>query len=82
VDDILKFLDVNISANNGQATIEGDDNTIDDIFANFEETTSDFVFKKLFAELKGFAFEQFVAHILNIVGYNTRITKKSGDGGN
>ena len=81
VDDILKFLDVNISANNGEAAIESDDNTIDDIFANVEETTSDFIFKKLFTELKGFAFEPFVAHILNIIGYNTRVTKKSGDGG-
>lgn len=81
VDDILKFLDVNISAKNGEAAIESDDNTIDDIFANVEETTSDFVFKKLFTELKGFAFESFVAHILIIIGYNTRVTKKSGDGG-
>ena len=81
MDDILKFLDVNISAYIGQAAIESDDNTIDDIFANVEETTSDFVFKKLFTELKGFAFEPFAAHILNIIGYNTRVTKKSGDGG-
>lgn len=81
VDDILKYLDSNIVDINPQSIVDDEDDTIDDVFANIESTTSDFIFKKLFTELKGFTFEPFVAHILNIIGYNTRVTKKSGDGG-
>lgn len=33
----------------------------------------------MYTELKGFAFEPFVAHILNIIGYSTWVRKKSDD---
>lgn len=79
VDDVLKFLDESDAAD-VTTTINGDE-MIEDVFSNIENTTKDFIFKKLYSELKGFAFESFVAHILEIIGYNTRVTKKSGDGG-
>lgn len=79
VDDILKFLEKDVI--DTQLANTRDDVTIDDVFENIEDNTRDFIFKRLYSELKGFAFETFVAHILNIIGYNTRVTQKSGDGG-
>lgn len=79
VDDILKFLHTD-EKNVLPADVKNDE-TIDDVFENIEENTRDFIFKRLYSELKGYAFESFVAHILNIIGYNTRVTQKSGDGG-
>ena len=81
LDDVLKFLNISNGSTPTMVSEDASDDTIDDVFANIEDTTSDFIFKKLYAELKGFAFEPFIAHILNIIGYNTRVTKKSGDGG-
>ena len=54
VDDILKFIDSkNISIENEiQNNTDSEDDTIDDVFGNIEETTSDFIFKKLYTELK------------------------------
>lgn len=79
VDDILKFLDTDVA--HTQLSVTRNDETIDDVFENIEDNTRDFIFKRLYTELKGFAFETFVAHILNIIGYNTRVTQKSSDGG-
>ncbi|MEM6677134.1 MAG: restriction endonuclease [Pseudomonadota bacterium] len=46
-----------------------------------EETTGDFVIRRVMAELSGHEFEDFVAHLLECMGYTTRVTQKSGDGG-
>lgn len=46
-----------------------------------EASTSDFIIKRLMAELTGHQFEDFIAHILECVGYTARVTPKSGDGG-
>lgn len=46
-----------------------------------EETTSDFVIRRLMAGLSGHDFESFVAHLLECMGYTARVTQKSGDGG-
>ena len=46
-----------------------------------EETTGDFVIRRIMAELSGHDFEHFVAHILECMGYTARVTQKSGDGG-
>ena len=46
-----------------------------------EETTTDFVLRRLTSELSGFEFEEFVAHLLECMGYTARVTQKSGDGG-
>jgi len=39
------------------------------------------VLKRLKAVLDPYEFEQFVAHLLERMGYHTRVTQKSGDGG-
>lgn len=46
-----------------------------------EETTADFVIRRIMAGLSGFEFETLVAHLLECMGYTARVTQKSGDGG-
>lgn len=46
-----------------------------------EASTSDFVIKRLMSELSGHQFEDFMAHLLECMGYTARVTPKSGDGG-
>ena len=45
------------------------------------ETTRDFVLKRLAQELKGHPFAHFVAHLLNTMGYRTRVSPEGVDGG-
>lgn len=46
-----------------------------------ETSTSDFVVRQIMNELSGYQFELLVAHLLECMGYNTRVTQRSGDGG-
>jgi restriction system protein len=46
-----------------------------------ETYTRDFIIEKLMKQLEGVQFEHFVAHLLQVVGYRTHITRASGDGG-
>lgn len=46
-----------------------------------EANTSDFVIKRLMTHLSGHQFEEFVAHLMECMGYTARVTPKSGDGG-
>lgn len=46
-----------------------------------EASTSDFIIKRLMTELTGHQFEEFIAHLLECMGYTARVTPKSGDGG-
>ncbi len=46
-----------------------------------ETDTRDFIIKTLLDELEGAAFEHFVAHLLEAMGYRTQVTQASGDGG-
>jgi len=46
-----------------------------------EADTRDFVIATLMRELEGAQFEHFVAHLLEQMGYRTRVTQASGDGG-
>jgi restriction system protein len=46
-----------------------------------EDDTRDFIVATLMRELEGADFERFVAHLLEQMGYRTRVTQASGDGG-
>lgn len=46
-----------------------------------ETTTGDFIVRRIMAGLSGHEFEEFVAHLLQCLGYTARVTPKSGDGG-
>jgi restriction system protein len=48
---------------------------------DIEQMTRDFVLKTLSRDLKGHPLADFVAHILNIIGYHTRISPEGPDGG-
>lgn len=58
-----------------------EDETVSVVAANIEETTSDFVLKRLAEELKGHPFSHFVGHLLNAMGYRTRVSPEGPDGG-
>jgi restriction system protein len=47
----------------------------------FEESTEDFVIRRLKSAQTPYEFEHFVAHLLQCMGYHARVTKASGDGG-
>lgn len=57
------------------------DVTIGAVAEDIEESTRDFVLKKLAQELKGHPFAEFVAHLLNNMGYRTRVSPEGPDGG-
>lgn len=46
-----------------------------------EDDTRDFIVATLMRELEGADFERFVAHLLQCMGYRTRVTQLSSDGG-
>lgn len=46
-----------------------------------EQITKDFILKILSTEMKGFPLEDFIAHLLEKLGYRTRISKHGGDEG-
>lgn len=46
-----------------------------------EESTADFVIRRVMTELSGYQFEELVAHLLECMGYTARVTTRSGDGG-
>ncbi|ODR93442.1 restriction endonuclease [Methyloceanibacter superfactus] len=59
-----------------------DDETVTQVVAaQAEETTNDFVIRQLKRGIDAYEFEHFVAHLLECLGFHTRVTQKSGDGG-
>lgn len=46
-----------------------------------EESTTDFIVRRLHTELTGYDFEHFIAHLMEGMGYTARVSQKSGDGG-
>lgn len=58
-----------------------DDPTVPFVAESIEENTRDFVIKQFETELKGHPFARFVAHLLNTMGYQTRVSPEGADGG-
>lgn len=52
-----------------------DDVTVARVAEDIEENTKDFILKQLARDLKGIAFEGFVAHLLECMGYHARPTR-------
>lgn len=60
----------------------GEDQTVSIVAKQVMQDTSDFIIKRLAQELKASrGMEEFVAHLLNVMGYRTRLTCKGADGG-
>ena len=62
-------------------TYEGEDETVAATAEDIIESTKDFVLKELSRQLKGYDLEEFVADLLNAMGYRTNISAKGGDNG-
>ncbi|MBL0388272.1 restriction endonuclease [Tumebacillus sp. ITR2] len=80
---IRNYADEFRNALEGESTdreVENDE-TVAVIAKEIEETTRDFVIKRLAQELKGHPFEDFVAHLLQCMGYRTRVAPEGPDGG-
>lgn len=61
--------------------IVADDATIPQVARNIEDSTRDWIIKKLAQDTKGHPFADFVAHLLNMMGYRTRVSPEGADGG-
>lgn len=57
------------------------DESVKPVADDIEETTRDFVLKRLAQELKGHPLAEFVAHLLGAMGYRTRVSPEGPDGG-
>jgi restriction system protein len=86
----ISFFMVKNYADEYRAALEGkaavpapvaQDETVAAVAEDIEETTRDFVLKRLAQELKGHPFAEFVGHLLNCMGYRTRISPEGPDGG-
>ncbi len=57
------------------------DETVAVVSEDIEATTQDFILKTLAQELKGHPFAEFIAHLLDVMGYRTRVSPEGPDGG-
>lgn len=57
------------------------DDTIAMVAEDIEETTHDFILKRLAQELKGHSLSDFIAHLLGTMGYRTRVSPAGPDSG-
>ncbi len=58
-----------------------DDETVGLVVEDIERTTDDFILKTLAQDLKGHPLAAFIAHLLNAMGYRTRVSPEGPDGG-
>jgi restriction system protein len=61
--------------------LKEEDETVAYVVADIEQTTRDFIIKRLAQQLKGHPFAHFVAHLLEKMGYQTRVSSEGPDGG-
>jgi restriction system protein len=80
---VKTYADEFIEAAEGKAppATEGKDDTVGRVAEQTETNTRDYVLKKLAEELKGHALAHFVAHLLEAMGYRTRVASEGPDGG-
>jgi restriction system protein len=62
-------------------TANGNDETIAVVAEEIVESTRDFILKRLAQEYKGHPMAEFTAHLLNKMGYRTRVSPAGTDGG-
>lgn len=60
---------------------ESDDEDVEAASEQVEESTEDFVIRRLRTALTPERFEHFIAHLLRCMGYHARVTQYSSDGG-
>lgn len=85
----LSFFQIKNYAEEFRAAIAGEspappvsaDESVAAVTEDIEETTRDFILKTLAQKLKGHPFVSFVGHLLETMGYRTRISPPGPDGG-
>ena len=65
----------------GTGALDVDETTASKVSQQVEESTEDFIIKRLKANQSPYDFEEFVAHLLTCMGYHARTTQASSDGG-
>ncbi len=63
------------------ATATEEDDTVGATAEDIIESTRDFILKELSRNLKGYALEEFVANLLQAMGYRTTVSPQGGDSG-
>ena len=77
-DEFLKALDRNFTGN----CLESEpDETVARTAEEIIESTKDFILKELSKRLKGYALEEFIADLLQAMGYRTTLSPHGGDNG-
>ncbi|WP_413208137.1 restriction endonuclease [Rhodospirillum sp. A1_3_36] len=85
----ITLFQISTHADEFRAALEGqstgaddvDADTADEVSIQVEESTEDFIIKRLKTKMTPYEFEKFVAHLLTCMGYHARVTKQSSDGG-
>ena len=70
-----------LEGKNGPIEIETEDETVAYVAGEIEQNTRDYILKRLSQQLKGHPFAHFVAHLLQRMGYRTRVSPDGADGG-
>ena len=80
---VKNYADEFLAALAGEATnpTDSDEETAAVVAEEIEATTRDYVLKRLAREAKGYPLEHFVAHLLEAMGYKTRVTPVGTDAG-
>jgi restriction system protein len=80
---VSNYADEFISAVEGAPAVKqpSKDETLGPVVQDIEETTRDFVLKQLAQELKGYPFQEFIAHLMQAMGYRSRISPEGPDEG-
>lgn len=78
-DEFLAAINPRVGTKSEESATE--DDTVALVAEDIEQTTRDFVLKQLSRELKGHPFAEFVAHVLEAMGYRTRVSPEGPDGG-
>ena len=79
-DEYLKAINSNYSGKAG-STISEDDESVGVTADSIIESTKDFILKELSRNLKGYDLEEFVADLLQAMGYRTEVSPHGGDRG-
>jgi len=77
-DEFLTALDPNFKPSLDEAY---EDDSVGAVAEDIIESTKDFVLKELSRHLKGYDFQDFVANLLQTMGYRTTVTPHGGDSG-
>lgn len=77
---VKNYADEYIAAIGGQAVVDPD-KTVPYVAEDIEQNTRDYILKVLAQELKGHGLAHFVGHLLETMGYQTRVSPEGPDGG-